>query len=181
METPDAKTAKANWKEKIAHRKDTLLQGIEIFKDYLVLNERARANKLMRVIDQTTGKKHYLDFGEPAYTIYSSVNLEFNTDLIRYGYTSLTTPFSTFDYNMKTFTDFIDCAEFLISEKYTSYDKLFEMGGSAGGLLMGAVVNIKPELFKGVIAKVPFVDVITTMEDESIPLTTGEFDEWGNP
>ena len=291
METPDEKTAKANWKEKIAHRKDTLLQGIEIFKDYLVLNERAKANKLMRVIDQATGKKHYLDFGEPAYTIYSSINLEFNTDLIRYSYTSLTTPFSTFDYNMKTrerkllkqqevvggynpgeyqterlwataddgtevpmsivykkginkdgnnptllygygsygastdptfsitrlsllnrgfvfaiahirggqemgrqwyddgkmfkkkntFTDFIDCAEFLISEKYTSPDKLFAMGGSAGGLLMGAVVNMKPELFKGVIAKVPFVDVVTTMEDESIPLTTGEFDEWGNP
>jgi oligopeptidase B len=291
METPETKTAKANWKEKIAHRKDTLLQGIEIFKDYLVLNERAKANRLMRVIDQTTGKKHYLDFGEQAYTVFPSINVEFNTDLIRYGYTSLTTPNSTFDYNMKTkerkllkqqevvggynpedyqterlwataddgtevpmsivykkgikkdgnnptllygygsygastdptfsitrlsllnrgfvyaiahirggqemgrqwyddgkmfkkkntFTDFIDCAEFLISEKYTSPDKLFAQGGSAGGLLMGAVVNMKPELFKGVIAKVPFVDVITTMEDESIPLTTGEFDEWGNP
>lgn len=291
METPEGKTAKSNWKEKIAHRKDTLLQGIEIFKNYLVLNERAKANRLIRVIDQTTGKKHYLDFGEPAYTVSPSINLDFDTDLIRYGYTSLTTPTSTFDYNMKTrerkllkqqevlggydpndyqterlwataddgtevplsivykkgiqkdgnnptllygygsygastdptfsitrlsllnrgfvfaiahirggqemgrqwyddgkmfkkkntFTDFIDCAEFLIAEKYTSPDKLFALGGSAGGLLMGAVVNIKPELFKGVIAKVPFVDVVTTMEDESIPLTTGEFDEWGNP
>ncbi|HTH57092.1 MAG TPA: S9 family peptidase [Cyclobacteriaceae bacterium] len=291
METPEGKTAKANWKEKIAHRKDTLLQGIEIFKNYLVLNERAKANRLIRVIDQTTSKKHYLDFGEPAYTVYPSVNLDFDTDLIRYGYTSLTTPTSTFDYNMKsgerkllkqqevvggynpndyqterlwataddgtevpmsivykkgiqkngnnptliygygsygasmdptfsitrlsllnrgfvyaiahirggqemgrqwyddgkmfkkknTFTDFIDCAEFLISEKYTNADKLFASGGSAGGLLMGAVVNMKPELFKGVVAKVPFVDVVTTMDDESIPLTTGEFDEWGNP
>ncbi len=291
METPDSKTTKANWKEKIAHRKDTLLQGIEIFKDYLVLSERAQANTLMRIIDQRTGKKHYLDFGEPAYTIYPSINLDFDTDLLRYGYTSLTTPNSTYDYNMKTrerkllkqtevvggykaeeyqterlwataadgttipmsivykkgikkdgsnptliygygsygasmdptfsitrlslldrgfvyaiahirggqemgrqwyedgkmfkkkntFTDFIDCSEFLIEEKFTSPEKLFASGGSAGGLLMGAVVNMRPDLYKGVIAKVPFVDVVTTMEDESIPLTTGEFDEWGNP
>jgi oligopeptidase B len=102
METPDTKTAKVNWKEKIAHRKDTLLQGIEIFKDYMVLSERAQANTLMRVIDQKTGKKHYLNFGEPAYTIYPSINLDFDTDLLRYGYTSLTTPNSTYDYNMKT-------------------------------------------------------------------------------
>lgn len=291
METPETKTDKTNWKEKIAHRKDTLLQGIEIFKDYMVLSERARANTLMRVIDQKTGAKHYLNFGEEAYTVYPSTNLDFDTELLRYGYTSLTTPTSTFDYNMKTkerkllkqqevvggynpadyqterlwataddgtevpmsivykkgtkkdgsnptllyaygsygsstnptfsitrlslldrgfvyaiahirggqemgrqwyedgkmfkkkntFTDYIDCAEFLIEQKYTTPDKLFAMGGSAGGLLMGAVVNMKPELFKGVVAKVPFVDVITTMEDESIPLTTGEFDEWGNP
>lgn len=291
METPDTKTSKANWKEKIAHRKDTLLQGIEIFKNYLVLSERAQANTLMRVIDQQTGKKHYLDFGEAAYTIYPSINLDFDTDLLRYGYTSLTTPNSTYDYNMKTrerkllkqtevvggykaeeyqterlwataadgtlipmsivykkgikkdgsnptliygygsygasmdptfsitrlslldrgfvyaiahirggqemgrqwyedgkmfkkkntFTDFIDCSEFLIEEKFTSPEKLFASGGSAGGLLMGAVVNMRPDLYKGVIAKVPFVDVVTTMEDESIPLTTGEFDEWGNP
>jgi oligopeptidase B len=291
METPIHKTSKENWKEKIAHRQDTLLEGIDIFKDYLVLSERANASTLMRVIDQKTGKKHYVDFGEAAYTVYTSVNLDFDTDLLRYGYTSLTTPSSTYDYNLKTqerkllkqqeipggynpadytservwataddgtkvpmsivfkkginkdgsnptmlyaygsygystdptfsisrlsllnrgfvyaiahirggsemgrqwyedgkmfkkkntFTDFIDCAEFLIDEKYTNPEKLFASGGSAGGLLMGAVVNMKPELFKGVIAEVPFVDVITTMDDESIPLTTGEFDEWGNP
>ncbi len=80
-----------------------------------------------------------------------------------------------------TFTDFIACAKHLIAEKYTSAEQLFAMGGSAGGLLMGAVINLAPELFKGVIAAVPFVDVVTTMLDESIPLTTGEFDEWGNP
>ncbi|HZY82964.1 MAG TPA: S9 family peptidase [Cyclobacteriaceae bacterium] len=291
METPDTRTAKANWKEKIAHRADTLLQGVEVFRNYLVLSERAKASTLMRIIDQTTGKKHYLDFGEPAYTVYPSTNVEFNTDLLRYGYTSLATPSSTYDYNMKTrervlkkqtevvggynpedyvterlwataddgteipmsivykkgiekngqnpaliyaygsygsstdptfsiprlslldrgfiyaiahirggqemgrdwydngkmfkkkntFTDFIDCSEFLISEKYTSADKLFAQGGSAGGLLMGAVVNMAPNLYKGVVAKVPFVDVITTMLDKDIPLTTGEFDEWGNP
>jgi oligopeptidase B len=291
METPETKTSKENWKDKIPHRKDTLLQGIEIFKDYLVLSERANANTLMRIIDQKTGKKHYLDFGEPAYTVFPSTNLEFDTDLVRYGYTSLTTPNSTYDYNMKTrervllkqqevvggynpddyqterlwataddgtsipmsivykkgikkdgdnptmvygygsygasmspffsstrlslldrgfiyaiahirggqemgrqwyedgkmfkkkntFTDFIDCTEHLIEEGYTKPEKLFASGGSAGGLLMGAVVNMRPDLYKGVIAAVPFVDVVTTMLDESIPLTTGEFDEWGNP
>ncbi len=291
METPESKTAKENWKDKIPHRQDTLLQGIEIFKDYLVLSERANANSLMRIIDQKTGKKHYLDFGEPAYTVFPSTNLDFDTDLLRYGYTSLTTPNSTYDYNMKTrerkllkqqevvggynpddyvterlwataadgtkipmsivykkgtqkdgnnptliygygsygasmspffsstrlsllergfvyaiahirggqemgrqwyedgkmfkkkntFTDFIDCTEHLIEVGYTKPEKLFAQGGSAGGLLMGAVVNMRPDLYKGVIAAVPFVDVVTTMLDETIPLTTGEFDEWGNP
>jgi oligopeptidase B len=82
---------------------------------------------------------------------------------------------------MNTFTDFNDCAQYLIDENYTNNQKLFAMGGSAGGLLMGACINLKPELYKGVVAAVPFVDVVTTMLDESIPLTTGEFDEWGNP
>jgi oligopeptidase B len=80
-----------------------------------------------------------------------------------------------------TFTDFIDCADHLIAEKYADPNNLFAMGGSAGGLLMGAVVNMRPELWKGVVAQVPFVDVINTMLDASIPLTTGEYDEWGNP
>ncbi|MGB2129395.1 MAG: S9 family peptidase [Flavicella sp.] len=82
---------------------------------------------------------------------------------------------------MNTFTDYIDCSKFLISKNYTSESHLYAMGGSAGGLLMGAVINMNPELFNGVIAAVPFVDVISTMLDESIPLTTGEYDEWGNP
>jgi oligopeptidase B len=291
METPVSNTGKSHWKEKIAHRKDTLLQGIEIFKDYMVLSERAKANTLLRIIDQSSGRQHYLDFGEPAYTVSSSINLDFDTELLRYGYTSLTTPGSTYDYHMRTrertllkqqevvggynpaeytterlwatandgtkipmsivykagtkrdgnnpmllygygsygisrdptfsstrlslidrgfvyaiahirggqemgrqwyedgkmfkkkntFNDFIDCAEFLIDEKFTNSDRLFAQGGSAGGLLMGAVVNMNPGLFKGVIAQVPFVDVVTTMLDKNIPLTTGEFDEWGNP
>ncbi len=291
METPDTKTEKSNWKEKIAHRNDVLLEDIDIFKNYLVVSERSKASTNLRIIDQKTNEEHYLDFGEPAYTLYSSTNLEFDTDLLRYGYTSLTTPNSTYDYNMKTrerkllkqqevvggynptdyqterlwataddgtqipmsivykkgikkegtnptllygygsygasmdptfsstrlsllnrgfvyaiahirggqemgrqwyedgkmfkkkntFTDFIDCAEFLIEEKYTAPEHLYATGGSAGGLLMGAIVNMRPELFHGVIADVPFVDVVTTMLDESIPLTTGEFDEWGNP
>ena len=291
METPDKRTARSHWKEKIPNRKDTLLEGIEIFNDYLVLSERAQANTLMRVIDQKTGKKHYLNFGEPAYTVSTSVNMDFDTEWVRYGYSSLTTPNSTYDYNMRTlekkllkeqevvggyqkedyiterlwptahdgiripisvvykkgisrdtknptllygygsygystdpyfsstrlslldrgfifaiahirggqemgrqwyedgkmfkkkntFTDFVDCAAFLVDEGYTSPDNLFATGGSAGGLLMGAVVNMAPQLFKGVIAEVPFVDVVTTMLDDDIPLTTGEFDEWGNP
>jgi oligopeptidase B len=80
-----------------------------------------------------------------------------------------------------TFYDFIDCAEYLIEKKFTNPDKMFAMGGSAGGLLMGAVVNMRPDLWKGILAGVPWVDVITTMLDPSIPLTTGEFDEWGDP
>ena len=80
-----------------------------------------------------------------------------------------------------TFTDFIACAEHLIQEGYTSSERLTAMGGSAGGLLMGAVVNMRPELFHAVIAQVPFVDVVTTMLDETLPLTTGEYEEWGNP
>ena len=290
METPESKTSKSNWKEKIPHRQDTMLVGVELFKDHLVVSEQAGANRLMRVVDQKTGQKHFLDFGEPAYTVYPSVNVDFDTEVLRYGYTSLTTPNSTYEYNLRTrdkkllkqeeivgydqtqyqterlwataddgtqvpmslvyrkdlkkdgsnpallyaygsygyssfpafdlsllslldrgfvyaiahirggqemgrqwyedgkmfkkknsFTDFIDCAEFLIDEKYTNADKLFANGGSAGGLLMGAVVNMRPELFKGVVANVPFVDVVSTMLDESIPLTTNEFDEWGNP
>lgn len=80
-----------------------------------------------------------------------------------------------------TFTDFIDCAEFLLANKYTTKEHLYTSGGSAGGLLMGAVVNMRPDLWHGVIAGVPFVDVLTTMSDPSIPLTTNEYDEWGNP
>jgi oligopeptidase B len=80
-----------------------------------------------------------------------------------------------------TFLDFISCAEFLIDTRFTSAGHLYAMGGSAGGLLMGAVMNMRPDLFNGIVAAVPFVDVVTTMLDESIPLTTGEFDEWGNP
>jgi oligopeptidase B len=80
-----------------------------------------------------------------------------------------------------TFTDFIDCGRVLVEKKYADPKRLYAMGGSAGGLLVGAVVNMAPELFDGVVAQVPFVDVVTTMLDESIPLTTGEYDEWGNP
>lgn len=291
MEVSEENTAEANWKEVIPHREDVLLEGIELFNDYMVVDEREAGLTKLRVINQRNGGEHYLDFGEPAYTAYISTNPEFNTETLRFGYTSMTTPSSTFDYNMatkektlmkqqevvgghnpedyvtervwatardgvkvpmsivykkgfkkdgngpllqyaygsygstidagfssvrlslldrgfafaiahirggqmmgrqwyedgkmfkkmNTFNDFIDCSKFLIEQNYTSAEHLYALGGSAGGLLMGAVVNLAPELYRGVLAAVPFVDVVSTMWDESIPLTTGEFDEWGNP
>ena len=291
MEVKESTTSIENWKEKIPHRADTLLEEIEVFKDHLVVKGRANANNVVGVIDLRTNSKHYVTFQEPAYTLYPASNVDFNTNTFRFVYTSLSTPTSTYDYNMdtrerkllkrqevvgghnaddyevervwatakdgtkipmslvykkgikkdgtnpfllygygsygystdptfsstrlsllergfifgiahirggqemgrkwyengkmfnkkNTFTDFIACSEFAIEEKYTSPDKLFAAGGSAGGLLMGAVVNMRPDLYKGVIAAVPFVDVVSTMLDETIPLTTGEFDEWGNP
>ncbi len=291
MTTPTTATEKSNWKTMIANRTDVFLEGIEIFKNHLVVSERKNGLIQMRIINNKTKAEHYLPFAEPAYVAYPSVNPDFETNILRYGYTSMTTPTSTFDYNMdskdtkllkmqeipggykpeqyvtervyvttrdgakvpvsivykkglkkdgsnpcllyaygsygnsldatfstsrlslldrgfvyaiahirggqemgrqwyedgkmmkkkNTFTDFIDCAEFLLKEKFTQKEKLFAQGGSAGGLLMGAVLNMRPDLWKAVIADVPFVDVINTMLDETIPLTTGEFDEWGNP
>ncbi|WP_180754513.1 S9 family peptidase [Hymenobacter sp. DG01] len=291
LKTPVTNTAKTAWQEVIPHRKDVFLENMELFKDYLVLGERKEGLLQLRVIRWKDKQEHYLNFGEPAYTAAISINPEFDTPVLRYSYSSLTTPGSTFDYDMNartkkllkeqavlggfnkedyvterqyatatdgtkipmsivykkgfkkdgsapvlqyaygsygystnptfsaarlslldrgfayvichirggqemgrqwyedgkklkkknTFTDFTDCSKFLIDQKYTSAQKLFAMGGSAGGLLMGAVVNLHPEYYKGVVAAVPFVDVVTTMLDESIPLTTGEYDEWGNP
>lgn len=291
MKTPVDKTTKENWEEVISHREDVLLDDIEVFKDFLVVEERKNGLRQIRVIKWSDKSEHYLDFGEEAYTVRVSRNPEYNTNLLRYQYTSLTTPDSIFDYNMgskekqllkqdevvgdfdsnnyvteryyatakdgtkvpislvyrkelkkdssnplllngygsygssrdpyfssarlslldrgfvyaiphirggsemgrywyeegklfnkkNTFTDFIDCAEYLIEQKFTTPDVLFAMGGSAGGLLMGSVTNMRPDLWKGVLAAVPFVDVITTMLDPSIPLTTGEWDEWGDP
>jgi oligopeptidase B len=291
MKTPIAKTEKANWEEVIPNRDDVYLEGFELFENFLVLEERYTGLINLRIIKWNPADEHYLNFGEPAYLAYLAYNPEMNTDVLRYGYTSLTTPNSTYDYNMvskektllkqtevlggfdannyqservfvtardgaevpisivyrkgvkkdgsaplllygygsygysmdayfnssrlslldrgfiyviahirggqemgrqwyedgkllkkkNTFYDFIDCAEYLVDENYTSTDKMFASGGSAGGLLVGAVYNMRPDLFKGIIASVPFVDVVTTMLDESIPLTTGEYDEWGNP
>jgi len=291
METDLSQTEKSNWKEVIPHRGEVLLNDIDIFEDYMVLSERKDGLRQIRVITQSGEKDYYIDFEEGAYAAYPTSNPEFDTEVLRFSYSSLTTPRSVYDYNMKTgerkllkrqevlgdfdpsdyhserlaatardgkkvpislvyrkgltkdsnnplllygygsygasmdpnfssvrlslldrgfiyaiahirggsemgrewyeqgkllkkkntFTDFIDCAEFLIEQKYTNSDKLFAMGGSAGGLLMGAVLNMRPDLWKGVIAAVPWVDVVTTMLDDSIPLTTSEFDEWGNP
>lgn len=284
-------TTKDHWQEVIAHREDTLLEGIELFKDYLVLEERSKGLTHIRVRNMKTGNEHYIEMDEEAYTCGTGKNPEFNTDVLRFGYTSLTTPSSTFDYHMETqertllkqqevvggydkseyqserimvkardgvevpvslvykkgykkdgnaplllyaygsyghsidpyfssvrlslldrgfvyaiahirggeelgrpwyengkllkkkntFYDFIDCGKHLVNHQYTSPAHLYAMGGSAGGLLMGAVINMAPDLWNGAVAAVPFVDVVTTMLDESIPLTTGEFDEWGNP
>jgi oligopeptidase B len=292
MRTPVKRTGKEHWEEVIAHREDVFLESIEIFEDYLVVEERIEGLSHLRVIPWDKGQEHYIEMGEEVYTAWISINPDFDSKLLRFGYSSLTTPSTTFDYHLKTrektllkqeevlggtfdpanyearrmyataddgkkipmsivyrkgmelngsnpcllygygsyghtidpgfrsyrlslldrgfvyaiahirgsqingrpwyedgkllkkintFTDFNDCAEHLIKAKYTSPDHLYAMGGSAGGLLMGAVINLQPELYKGVIAAVPFVDVVTTMLDEDIPLTTSEYDEWGNP
>ena len=291
MECPLDKTAKENWKEVIPHRADVYLSGITIFKEHLVVSELKEGLNGLRIIDQKDKTEHYLEFDEPAYQASASTNPDFNTNNLRFNYTSMITPSSVYDYDMdaktkelkkqtevvggydrseyvterifvssrdgkrvpvsivykkgmkqdgshplllysygsygstsyatfssnrlsllnrgfvyalahirggqemgrqwyddgkmmnkiNTFNDFIDCAELLIKENYTSKKHLYAQGGSAGGLLMGAVANMAPDLWNGVIAAVPFVDVITTMSDASIPLTTGEYLEWGNP
>ena len=291
MAAPLDRTGKEHWREVVPHRPDVLLEGFEVFRDHLVLEERRDGLVRIRVMARNGGEDHYLDFDEPAYLARVSVNPEFDTTVLRYGYTSMTTPNSVYDYDMatrektllkqeevlggfdpgnyrterlhatapdgvrvplslvrrkgmeraggnplllygygsyghsldagfgsarlslldrgftfaiahvrggeelgrswyedgkllrkkNTFTDFIACAEHLVAQGYTSPERLFAMGGSAGGMLMGAVVNMRPELFEGVVAQVPFVDVVTTMLDPDIPLTTGEYDEWGNP
>jgi len=291
MSCPETATTKENWQEVIAHRADVLLEGIEIFKDYLVVDERKNGLTQLRVIRWADKSEYYVEFQDPTYAAGVGANPDFETETLRYGYSSMTTPASTYDFNMttkdrklmkqqevvgghdpnqynserlyatatdgtlvpislvykkgtpldgsaptllyaygsygatmdagfssarlsllnrgfvyaiahirggqemgrhwyedgkllkkkNTFTDFINCAEHLIANHYTSKEKLFAMGGSAGGLLMGAVTNMRPDLWRGVVSAVPFVDVITTMLDETIPLTTFEFDEWGNP
>ncbi|MCX6171985.1 MAG: S9 family peptidase [Flavobacterium sp.] len=292
MKTAEANTSKENWVDVIPHREDVLLEDIDIFKEFLVVSERADGLNKIRIMPWSGKGDYYLPFGSETYMAYTTTNLDFDTQILRYSYQSLATPSSVIDFNMKnqektilkehevlggtfdknnyveervwatakdgtkvpisliyrkglkkdglnptllyaygsygvtmdchfssvrlslldrgfiftiahirggedlgrpwyesgkllkkknTFTDFIDCSKFLISEKYTSPRHLYAEGGSAGGLLMGAIVNISPELYHGVIAQVPFVDVVTTMLDETIPLTTGEYDEWGNP
>jgi len=292
MKTPENATEKKHWKEVIAHREDVLIEDIEIFSNYLVVEERSNGLNHIRIMPWSGEGEYYLPFGSETYNAYTTTNVDFDTDILRYSYQSMATPSSVIDFNMKTkekeikkeqavlggqfdknnyieervwatakdgikvpislvyrkdlkkdgtnpllqyaygsygvtmepyfsttrlslldrgfiyaiahirggedlgrqwyedgkllkkkntFTDFIDCSQFLIQEKYTSPAHLYAEGGSAGGLLMGAVVNMAPELYHGVIAQVPFVDVITTMLDDSIPLTTGEYDEWGNP
>lgn len=293
MKTPILQPNKENWEEVIAHRGDVLLESVEMFEKYLVLDERKGGLNQIRVMkwEDLAGSSYYLSFPDPAYSAYVGNNPEFNTEVLRYGYESLTTPSSTFEIHLdtketillkqkeilggfnsseytserlfadapdgtqvpislvrrkdtpidgeaplllyaygsygysldpyfsparlsllnrgfiyaiahirggsemgrywyedgkllkkkNTFTDFIACGEFLIKNNYTNPSQLYCSGGSAGGLLIGAVINMRPELFKGAIASVPFVDVVTTMLDEDIPLTTGEYDEWGNP
>ncbi len=291
MRTPVTATTRASWEEVIPHRDDVLLENFEIFKDYLVVSERNEGLINLNVRPWDGSEPHYIAFDEPAYLAYISVNPEFDTPLLRYVYMSMTTPSTTYNYDMSTrektvlkqtevlgdfspenyvterlyatardgarvpvslvyhkntaldgsaplmlygygsygnsldasfshyrlslldrgfvyaiahirggeemgrhwyedgkllhkkntFTDFIDCAEFLIEEQYADPNRVFAEGGSAGGLLMGAVVNMRPDLWKGIVAHVPWVDVVTTMLDDSIPLTTSEYDEWGNP
>ena len=292
MKTPVNKTAKENWVDVIPHRNETLLEDVSIFKNYLVIEERTQGLGRIRIKTWDGKEDYYLPFDEETYSAGVYANPEFDTEVIRYSYNSMTTPNSVIDFNMRnqtkevkkeqevlggkfnksnykservwatardgkkvaislvyhkdtelnkdtpllqyaygsygytisdgfsstrlslldrgfvyavahirggqylgrewyndgkmmnkknSFFDFIDCSKYLIENKYTSAKHLYAMGGSAGGLLMGGISNFNPELYNGIIAAVPFVDVISTMLDESIPLTTGEFDEWGNP
>ncbi len=291
MQTPLDQTGMENWTEVIPHQKEVLIEEVEVFENYFVVSERKNGLLQFHVFDTKHQTDHYIQFNEPDYYIYFDDNYDYKSHVLRYGYTSLKTPVTIYDYHLKTgrqvqkkrqkvvggyhpeeytteriyitardgvkvpvsivykngfekdgsrpfllyaygsygisvesvfrsarlslldrgfafavahvrggqemgrwwyengkllkkkntFNDFIDCARELIEKQYTSPGKLFAMGGSAGGLLMGVVANEAPQLFKGIIAAVPFVDVVTTMLDESIPLTTEEYDEWGNP
>ncbi len=292
MTTVETETSKDNWEDLIPHRKDVLLEDVTIFKDYLVVGERENGLSKIKINRWDGTESYYLPFESETYTAYPSINVDFDSKVLRYGYNSLATPSSIIDFDMETkqktvlkeqevlggifdknnykeerlwatardgkkvpisivyrkdtkldantpllqyaygsygatidpyfstvrlslldrgfvyaiahirgsqylgrpwyedgkllhkkntFTDFIDVSKFLIEKKYTSAKHLYAMGGSAGGLLMGAVMNMSPETYNGVVAQVPFVDVVTTMLDDSIPLTTGEYDEWGNP
>jgi oligopeptidase B len=291
MKTAVDNPSKNNWTEVLAHRPETRLVEMEVFKNFLVLHERENGLNKLRILSHDLSTDKQIAFAEETYSASISVNMEYDSETLRYSYSSLKVPHTLYDYNltnggqkllkrkevvggynpddyeteriwanakdgtkipvslvykkglkkdgsnptllygygsygvtipdkfsiprlslidrgfiyaiahirgseylgrqwyedgkklkkMNSFTDFIAASDFLIENEYTNPDKLFAMGGSAGGLLMGAVINLKPQNFKGVIAAVPFVDVVSTMLDESIPLTTGEFDEWGNP
>ena len=292
MKTSEDETGISNWENVIVHRDDVLIEGIDIFKDFLVISERSNGLNEIRIKPWGDSEEYYLPFDNETYTAYTTTNIDFDTTILRYGYNSLTTPSSVIDFDMvtktkevkkeqdvlggkfkkenyvservwakakdgtkvpislvhhrdtkksestplliyaygsygstidpyfstirlslldrgfvfaiahvrggeylgrewydngkllhkkNTFTDFIACSKYLIEEGYTSTQHHYAMGGSAGGLLMGVIVNSAPELYNGIVAQVPFVDVITTMLDDSIPLTTGEYDEWGNP
>ncbi|MBE9043428.1 S9 family peptidase [Pleurocapsales cyanobacterium LEGE 10410] len=291
MSTPVDRPDKTNWKTVIPHREDVMLEGIDAFKEYLIIYERQAGLPTARIQTLATGEITHLSFPEPTYSFYGGNNPEFDTVKFRFGYSSMVTPSSVFDYDLatgerelkketevlggydrtqyaserliatatdgtevpislvykkgierdgnnplwltgygsygyaypatfssvrlslldrgiifaiahirggeelgrkwyeegkflhkkNTFTDFITCAEHLIAENWTSSDRLVTSGGSAGGLLMGAVINLRPDLFKAVVADVPFVDVLTTILDTSLPLTVLEWEEWGNP
>lgn len=292
MKTSEEATTSDHWEELIAHREEVLLEGVELFSNYLVLEERTGGLNKIRIMSWDRKEEYYLPFGSETYTAFTSTNVDFETEILRYGYQSMATPSSIIDFNMRTkekevkkeqavlggtfdkdnyieervwatatdgtqipismvyrkdlkkdasnplllyaygsyghsmdayfsstrlslldrgfiyaiahirggedlgrqwyedgkllkkkntFSDFIDCSKFVINQKYTSTEHLYAEGGSAGGLLMGVIANDAPELYNGIIAQVPFVDVMTTMLDDTIPLTTGEYDEWGNP
>ena len=292
VKVPVASPNKKNWTDVLPHRDDVLLEGVELFRDFMVVSERIDGLLQLRVVKWDGSEDYYMDFESETYSASLGTNVDFDAQTFRYNFTSLTTPSSVIDFNTvtktkevkkeqevlggtfdksnyvaerlwataddgtkipislvrhidtaltsktpllqygygsygntidpyfssvrlslldrgfvfaiahvrggeylgrtwyesgrqltkkNTFTDFIACSKFLIDASYTSTGHLYAMGGSAGGLLMGAIMNMAPELYKGVVAAVPFVDVLTTMLDDSIPLTTGEYDEWGNP
>jgi oligopeptidase B len=291
VEAPAANPAKENWRDVVPASDAVLLDGFDVFRNHLVLYQRENALRRIRIVEAQGGATHDITFPEQVYTVFGGSNPEFDTQTLRFTYTSMVTPSSVFDYDMvrrtrevkkttevvggydpsqyatertwaraqdgtmvpvslvykkpferngqrplllyaygsygsstdptfsssnlslldrgvvyaiahirggqemgrqwydqgklmnkkNTFTDFISVAEHLVSQGYTSRERLAIRGGSAGGLLMGVVVNMRPDLFRAVVADVPFVDVINTMLDASIPLTAGEWLQWGDP
>jgi oligopeptidase B len=281
----------ANWRDLIPHRPGIFLVDHIVFKHWLVRMERENALPRIVIRDMATGDEHAIAFEEEAYSLGFGSMPEYDTDMLRFSYSSPTTPSRVYDYNMRsrkrklmkeqkipsghdpkkyvckrvmapshdgelvpvtllykkstkidgkaplwlygygsygmsmpagfntnilslvnrgfiyaiahvrggqekgrrwykqgklahkqnTFKDFIACGEFLAREKYTKRGKIIAQGGSAGGMLMGAIANMAPDLFKGIVAEVPFVDVLTTMLDDTLPLTPPEWPEWGNP
>lgn len=292
MKTKISETSSENWTDVVEHRKNVLIEGIDIFKDHLVVSERVDGLNRINIKKWDDSENYFLNFDNETFSSNTTTNLDFNSKKLNYAYNSLNEPYSVIEFDMITkektilkqhkvldknfskdnyvteriwadsqdgnqipisliykkgikrdgsnplliygygsygntidpsfsisrlslldrgfiyaishvrgseylgrdwyengkllnkknsFNDFVDSTKFLISEGYTSPEHCYAYGGSAGGLLMGAVINMAPELYNGVIAAVPFVDVITTMLDETIPLTTSEYDEWGNP
>jgi oligopeptidase B len=291
LEAPLDDTSREGWKVVVPHRLDALVEGFDVFRDYVVVEVLQNGLTQLEVVDRQSGESYQIEFDEPVFTAYADDNYVYDTTWLRYVYESMTTPESTYDFDLRTrehrliheeevlggfdrgnyetervfatardgtavpvslvyrkgmekhgqnpllqygygsygativpdfdpdvlsildrgfifaiahirggslmgrewyydgrqlnkkntFNDFIDVSRYLIAHGYTSPEHLYANGGSAGGLLMGAVVNMAPELYRGVATRVPFVDVVTTMLDASIPLTTGEWNEWGNP
>jgi oligopeptidase B len=282
---------RAKWRELVAHRNDAFIHGFDVFREFLAIEERSGAMRKIRIRAWTGGADFFIAADEPVYSTALGQNAEIDTHIVRYEYSSLTTPDSIYDYDIRTgerqlmkrepvlgdfdpanyqsellwatardgtkvpvslvyrrgfsrdgkapmllygygsyglsmdpefsvarlslldrglvyaiahvrggqemgrrwydqgrllnkkntFKDFIDVTRFLVQERYADPGRVSAMGGSAGGLLMGAIANMAPGDYRAIVTQVPFVDVVTTMLDESIPLTTGEFDEWGNP
>jgi oligopeptidase B len=282
---------RGGWQDVVAHRDDTFIEEFDVFDGFLAVSVRSGGLAKISIASMHGEPEFFIASDEAAYTTSISINPELDTELVRYAYSSLTTPTTVYDYNVRTreqillkrdpvvgsfdpanyateflfaaardgsripvslvyrkdfvrdgcapllqyaygayglstdpsfssarlslvdrgfvyaiahvrggqemgrhwyddgrllhkmnsFTDFIDVTQHLVAERYAAKDKVFAMGGSAGGLLMGAVANLSPGDYRGIVAQVPFVDVVTTMLDDSIPLTTNEYDEWGNP
>ncbi|HEX2064471.1 MAG TPA: S9 family peptidase [Acidimicrobiales bacterium] len=291
VEAPVETPGRDHWVDLVPHRPDVKLDGINVFARHLVAFEKAEGLRRLAVRRLADGETHVIDLPEPVYTVYPDANPEFDTGVLRFGYSSLVTPRSVYDYDMEartrvllkqqpvlggydpeeyetrrlwatapdgesvpvsvvhrrglaldgsaptllygygayehsvdpvfsslrlsllergfvfaiahvrgggemgrrwyeagrlmakknTFEDFLACARHLVAEGYTSPERLVARGGSAGGLLIGASTNMRPDLFRAVVAEVPFVDVLTTMLDETLPLTVLEWEEWGNP
>ncbi len=290
-EAPVERCSLKDWKDFIAHKAEVKIEGLDVFKDHLVVYQREQGLEKIRVIHLSSGQSHFIDFEDPVYSAWGGSNWDYDSRTLRFDYSSMVTPHTVYDYDLEkrtrelkkrqevlggydpaqyaserifavshdgvkvpislvykkglkkdgsapgflygygsygismdpvfsssrlslldrgflfamahirgggdlgrpwyddgkllkkknTFLDFVAAAEHLVKEKYTSADRLAIAGGSAGGLLMGAVTNLRPDLFKAVIAMVPFVDVLNTMMDPTLPLTVTEYEEWGNP